>query len=399
MINEVTADKRPHILVVDDSRLMRRAITKILGKEYRLTEASDGEEGWKILQEQEDIQIIFSDLSMPNLDGYGLLERIRNSDIPRIQNVPVIIITGAEDDEETKQRALARGASDFISKPFESIQLRTRTTTHLRLDSTHRQLNETANQLEEQTSRDELTGLANKNYFQQHANKELAFAKRHHGELSILLIQVDNFNKLFTSFGKDAASHVLKEVGHIMLENVRHEDTVARIGVAQLAFLMPSINRIGARQLAERIRKQIEELNIVYDNTTLPTTISAGIAAVAIQRDTSLNEIMDVAKEYLRTALERTNCVVFKEASDSPMEEAAPVGTTSTDASAVTITEAPDLETATALANSDDSATLQPHLSALLERLLPLLDYCNRHLQLGIDEALEKIRQHVRRRD
>ena len=73
--------------------------------------------------------MVFSDLSMPKLDGFGLLERIRNSTETRIQNLPVIIITGAEDDEETKQLALSKGASDFISKPFESVQLRTRAKT------------------------------------------------------------------------------------------------------------------------------------------------------------------------------------------------------------------------------------------------------------------------------
>jgi len=257
-----TADNLPHLLVVDDSRLMRRAIIKILGKEYRLSEAGDGEEAWQRLQEHNDIKMIFSDLSMPNLDGFGLLERIRNSDDPQLQNLPVIIITGAEDDEETKQRALSRGASDFISKPFESVQLRTRAQTHLRLDDTHRQLSKTVSQLEEQGTRDEVTGLANKNYFLQRGNKDLAFAKRHSGELALLLIQIDNFNKLFTRFGKEAAQHTLQQVSRIMLDNVRQEDTVARIGVAQLVFLTPSTNCVGARQLGEGVRKQIDELSI-----------------------------------------------------------------------------------------------------------------------------------------
>ena len=50
-----TITDTPHLLVVDDSRLMRRAIIKILGKEYRLSEASDGEEGWQVLEENPDI--------------------------------------------------------------------------------------------------------------------------------------------------------------------------------------------------------------------------------------------------------------------------------------------------------------------------------------------------------
>jgi two-component system cell cycle response regulator len=402
-----TADNQPHLLVVDDSRLMRRAIVKILGKEYRLTEASDGEEGWKTLQAHDDIKVIFSDLSMPNLDGYGLLERIRNSNEPRIKNTPVIIITGAEDDEETKQLALSKGASDFISKPFESVQLRTRAKTHVRLDDTHRQLNETVSLLEKQTSRDVLTGLANKNHFLEQGNKDLAFAKRHRGELSLLLIQIDNFNKLFTGFGKEAALHALKEVSRIMAEGVRHEDTVARIGVAQLAFLTPSTNRIGARQFGERIRKQIEGLNVEFDGIALPTTISVGIAAINITRDTSLDDILKVANRHLANAINNGgNRVVLEEARGTVTEETTAVAedtaavTPETAAVAEVITtpplpEEPDLETAVQLCQSDEVARMQPYLAALLRKLYPLLQLCNSQLQLGIDDALTKIRQRL----
>lgn len=388
-----TSDNHPHLLIVDDSRLMRRAISKILGKEYRISEASDGEEGWKVLQEQDDVRLIFSDLSMPNLDGYGLLERIRNSSESRIQNLPVIIITGAEDDEETKQLALSKGASDFISKPFESVQLRTRAKTHLRLNDTHRQLNETATQLEEQTTTDSLTGLSNKNYFTQRGNKDLAFAKRHRGELSLLLIQVDNFNKLFTGFGKEAALHALKEVSRIMMNNLRHEDTVARIGVAQLAFLTPSTNRIGARQLAERVRNQIETLCIEYGGINIPTTISIGIAAIDIVRDTSLDDILKIAHQHLNEAIKNGgNCVVLEEFGEAPISE------TGVDAETTTtqiLPEEPDLETAVQLCQSDEVERMQPYLAVLLEKIYPLLLVCNQRLQLGIDDALEKIHQRL----
>lgn len=392
MSTDTSTDSLPHLLVVDDSRLMRRAIVKILGKEYRLSEASDGEEGWQILQENDDIKVIFSDLSMPNLDGYGLIERIRNSDIPRIQNLPIIIITGAEDDEDTKQLALSKGASDFISKPFESVQLRTRAKTHLRLDDTHRQLNEAASQLEEQATRDELTGLANKNYFLQRGNKDLAFAKRHRGELSLLLIQLDNFNKLFTSFGKDAAQHALKEVSRIMLENTRHEDTAARIGVAQLAFLTPSTNRVGARQLGERMRRQIDELTIEFGGIAIPVTISVGIAAVAINRDTVLDELLNVARRYIDEALENGgNQAISSDSNDSTITT---IDQMPAELDYTPLSEVPDLETAIQLCQSDEAVRMTPHLFALLQKLYPLLQFCNNQLQLGIDEVLEKIRLH-----
>jgi CheY-like chemotaxis protein len=116
-------ENKPTLLVVDDSRLMRVAARKILQGEFNILEASDGEEAWDVLQASPHVSLVMSDLSMPNLDGLGLLERIRTSDSADIQNLPVIIVTGAEDDDGSKTTALAAGASDFITKPFESVQL------------------------------------------------------------------------------------------------------------------------------------------------------------------------------------------------------------------------------------------------------------------------------------
>ena len=90
---------KPRVLVVDDSKVLRKAAEKILGKEFDVLVACDGEEGWEKFVVDEKIQIVFSDLSMPQLDGYGLLDRIRHSDNQRISDIPVIVITGGEAEE------------------------------------------------------------------------------------------------------------------------------------------------------------------------------------------------------------------------------------------------------------------------------------------------------------
>jgi CheY-like chemotaxis protein len=119
---------RPTVLIVDDSRLMRVAIKKILKDEFELIEAVDGEDAWARLLEEPAISCVFSDLSMPNLDGYGLLERVRGSDAARIRALPFIVITGKEGDlggllEEVR----AHGATDLVGKPFKSDEIIART--------------------------------------------------------------------------------------------------------------------------------------------------------------------------------------------------------------------------------------------------------------------------------
>ena len=158
---ESTAYK-PIILVVDDSRLMRVAARKILKNDFEILEAEDGELAWNILQDNREINLVMSDLSMPRLDGLGLLKRIRESTDVHSKELPVIIVTGAEDDDGSKTSALAAGASDFITKPFESVQLLARTQTQVKQQRTRQALRDSETrkkQLIRQSGVDALTGL------------------------------------------------------------------------------------------------------------------------------------------------------------------------------------------------------------------------------------------------
>ncbi|ANB02168.1 response regulator [Ectothiorhodospira sp. BSL-9] len=113
-------DDAPLILVVDDSRVMRQALNKILRRRYQVVDAPDGMEAWTLLEQNPGIACVFTDLSMPQLDGYGLLQRIRESDDARLKSLPVIIVTGNEDDEGTRRKAAERGANGVVMKPFRA---------------------------------------------------------------------------------------------------------------------------------------------------------------------------------------------------------------------------------------------------------------------------------------
>ncbi|NNF95927.1 MAG: response regulator, partial [Halobacteria archaeon] len=241
---------KPRILAVDDSRVMRRAMSKVLGKSYDVTEAEHGEDAWTLLINDPEIQVVFTDLSMPYLDGFGLLDRMRSSDDPRLQDMPVIIITGKDDDDKTKQLALEKGASDFITKPFDSVQLQARAKAHVRHGETNRKLSETSDKLERQAAVDELTGLGGRRYFCKTAEEYLAFIKRHGGHFTLVRLDIDDFNQLFIKYGKEQANAILKQVGQALANIMRKEDTVARIGLAKFAMILRDTSIDGAKDLA-----------------------------------------------------------------------------------------------------------------------------------------------------
>lgn len=115
-------DEKPWVLVVDDSRVVRRTILNTLGPVYNVLEAGDGAAGWRMLRQDSRIEAVISDIQMPEMDGYTFICKVRAVEDPALREVPIIVITSAED-EITRERAYACGANDFILKPFHSDQL------------------------------------------------------------------------------------------------------------------------------------------------------------------------------------------------------------------------------------------------------------------------------------
>jgi CheY-like chemotaxis protein len=125
-------DERPWVLIVDDSRVVRRTIMSALKQTYNVLEAENGSAGWGMLRQNSRIELVITDIEMPELDGYGLICKIRAVEDPGLREVPIVVITSAED-EITRERAYACGANDFILKPFNAQQL---------LGCVHHQVNE-----------------------------------------------------------------------------------------------------------------------------------------------------------------------------------------------------------------------------------------------------------------
>ena len=122
----------PRILVVDDSRMVRASIVKHIRGRFDVREEADGEAGWEALLVDPGIELVLTDIGMPRLDGYGLLERIRASRVSRVRELPVVIISGDED-ESARERALGLGANGFVAKGSGSVELLATMSSLLRL--------------------------------------------------------------------------------------------------------------------------------------------------------------------------------------------------------------------------------------------------------------------------
>lgn len=140
IVNEKVNGNFSRILVVDDSATMRNFLTRVLEDSYEVQTASDGMECIRLYQENSP-SVILLDLLMPMMDGFDVIDKIRNE--IGDQEVIIIVLTG-QDEQEIKARALNSGANDYLTKPFHVVELKARVGVAFRQVSLTRQI-QTAN--------------------------------------------------------------------------------------------------------------------------------------------------------------------------------------------------------------------------------------------------------------
>ena len=293
---------KPRILIVDDSKVLRKAAEKILGNDYDVVLANDGEDGWEKIAVDDTIQVVFSDLSMPVLDGYGLLERIRTSDNPRINELPVIIVTGGEA-EDARIQALDMGATDFITKPFDTVDLTARAKAHVTAVKVNQDLQEQKERLSKNSNIDGLTGLGNKQQFIEKLKQDRSFTSRHKLPLSVMCVEIDNYKQIFVKHGKVLAEGLVKQLAKVIMKTIRQEDTAARISVASLGISLPTATAAGSNILAERLRDAIEKAQFKYNGKPLSITVSAALYTPSSKLVLTAEEILHTVSETLKEGL------------------------------------------------------------------------------------------------
>lgn len=249
-MTEAASASKPRVLVVDDSRLIQKAIRKMLEHEFDVAAADDGAEAWGIIEVDPAIQVVFSDIDMPRMDGFELLRAIRAAADTRVQELPVIIVTGARDDDAARREALQLGATDFITKPFASTDLVARARAH----ASHQRL---TRELRAQTTLDALTGLLNRAGFVQRLQQDISYARRHEQALSLLRLEIDDLRGLFLRHGKESAERLLTRVAALLRANIRTEDSAARIGLGGFALSLPAVTAEAAQGLLQRLREEV----------------------------------------------------------------------------------------------------------------------------------------------
>jgi len=371
------SSQKPEILIIDDSKVIRAAATKMLGDSYIVREAVDGRDGWQQIQQNKAISVVFTDMQMPVMNGMELLSSIRGAEDERIAGLPVIMITGQGDTDELKQEVFEAGATDFIAKPFSSIDLLTRA-------KSYAQLNAKVVELEQQTGYDKLTGLFNLKSYEEQGDKALSFASRHGVSISAVYLEIDGFQDIFLSHGKSVATQIIIAVAKRFGAVLRTEDVAARIGVAKYALLLPLTSHTHAKIVVDRVRTSINKLVFDTGKEKIRIVLAAGMTSPEAKEDMRFASIMEQADTALKRALEKAGDKLASYIEAQPKQEKE----VSTEDTALNLEK--DLQKAFKMILEGEYFKIErEHLKPLVESLAPFMEYAKNQDELTTKETVE----------
>ncbi|MBT8136322.1 MAG: diguanylate cyclase [Gammaproteobacteria bacterium] len=312
-----------HILVVDDDNAIRGIVAEVLSDDgHDVEEAESAEAALKRL-ESGGIDLVITDIRMAGMDGIGLLREIRRRDTA----IQVIIMT-SHASMDAAVSALKAGAYDFLTKPFENLDVITETAKRAldavrmsrerdllvaTLTRNNVELERMNNFFRDLAIKDGLTNLYNHRHFQEALTAEVERSKRYQRDVSVLFIDVDHFKTYNDTQGHPAGDEVLRGIAKMLLEHARDTDTVARWGGEEFVLLAPETSVDKASELAERIRAAVAAYPF-QGRETQPKgliTVSIGVAtldpagsheSIVARADTAVYEAKAAGRNAVRVA-------------------------------------------------------------------------------------------------
>lgn len=365
------------ILVVDDSAIVRKAFLKVLGSEYELAEAEDGQTAWDMLNQDDDICAVFADMEMSGLDGRELLERVRVSENEDIKVLPFILMATDRDNQTSKLEALEAGVTDFISKPFDSVFLKACARTHVHPNS--KMLG-----YDRSSILDPLTKLANRTFLFKRGVQEISLATRNRSYLSLILITLKGFDAVQEAYGEKVSKGMLRIIASSIAAEVRLEDTVARVGKDLFAVLISGVDEKGVDIVAVRFLGVINNKNIRYGDMNFEVGLNMGAIVMKPEVFQPFEIMYEMAEESLAQAVaEGSGRLVKRVLTAVEKQEQRPA------------TQMMSLDTAAFLIKHRQHGQLNGVEEYLLDAIFPILEYCNAKLQLDLDAVLAKLRQRL----
>lgn len=332
MVTLINLADSPNILIVDDNPDNLRLLAKMLeAQNYSVRKSLNGKMALQAVQRNPP-NLIILDITMPGMNGYEVCQQLKAS--PHTANIPIIFIS-ALDCVDNKVRAFEMGGQDYITKPFQELEVLVRVKNQLIIQQQWQQLAEQNQRLEQEIKErmkaeaevrqlsltDELTGLYNRRGFFLLAQQQLKIAQRTQTPCCLLFADLDGLKQINDNLGHKVGDQLIVDAAQILRQTFRDADIIARLGGDEFSVLILT-GSDNSKELHLRLQANIDHFNqsselgnkvTTNDNgSTQPSSyllsMSIGIQFCAATNDASLEDLLMQADQlmYEEKRLKRT---------------------------------------------------------------------------------------------
>ncbi len=295
-------NKKFKILLAEDDFFQRQRMEIILRKNnFEVILAKDGKTALEYIASSPP-DLLLTDIHMPKMDGYELAAKTKKL-FPCI----FILISTATARRETIQQAFDAGATDYVRKPVDSLELIARINNLIKLKKAEENLNEALSELKTKNKvlkklsiTDELTGLNNRRSFFEQLKKHIYDTERYTHPITLFMFDIDSFKHVNDNFGHQVGDQVLRDIAEVLKNNTRKTDVAGRFGGDEFLVMFNHTEINEAAGSANSLMKKINSIRI--GDTDEKIKISGGL--FQHPADMSLNELMAKTDSLLYKAKE-----------------------------------------------------------------------------------------------
>ncbi len=298
-------DGRRKLLVVENDEENWKLLCEILGRDYEMLRAEDGEEALHLMEQcKEQVSLVLLDIMMPVLDGFGFLQAVKKD--PALSSIPVVVTTRKGSVEE-EIRCLSAGASDFLTKPYNSELVKHRVAGIIRLRESFSIVN--------MLKYDQLTGVCSKEYFYQYVSRSLEAHPEK--KFDIICCDVENFKLINERYGVKGGDSLLRYLASKYQETMKEDEICTRLGADTFAMMKRHMSEDALEEFSKRVAQGFKDCPV--PNLTVKYGIyqdvdcSLPIPSVCDRAKTALRKIKRQYGKYTAVYDESIHVLEMKE--------------------------------------------------------------------------------------
>ncbi len=253
-----------NVLVVSDDTLFSRLVMrKIESWGHEAAIESTGTSAYERIK-REPFRVVITGWDLEGMTGPELCKRIR--ELNRSRYTYVMIYT-SRSDKDSMMEGLEAGIDDYLTRPFNAVELR------LRFANGERLLN-LEDELRQGAGTDDETGVANDARFRHFLRVVVAENRRAETRGALMFVRVKGYEEILSEHGHGPAQTVMVEIAKMLERSVRESDAVARLSDDEFCLLLQRTHWEQCIRVAQKISDQVENMSIVFDDTNLRPQVS-----------------------------------------------------------------------------------------------------------------------------